>query len=127
MKKIILAVCLLGIIGCNSDDNGIPIDPTGEKWILDNVACFCFFGDDFDFSTHTLQFNVDNQTVIIENEGNTAFLAPAGTYPYTVDGSIITIEDVQYLYEEDGKSLVLTYVDEPGIADDEVSYSYTRN
>ncbi len=126
MKKIILITCVLGMLSCSNNDD-VVIDPRGDTWVLNNVVCFCLFGDNFDFSTHTIQFNRDNGTVIIENEGNTAFIAPAGTYPYKVNGEIITIEDRQYRYEEDGDSLVLTFVDEPGIADDEITYYYSRN
>ena len=126
MKKILLIGCLLGMLGCSNNDD-VGIDPTGEKWVLNNVSCFCFFEDDFDFSTHTIRFNPDNNTVIVENAESTAFLAPAGTYSYSVDGSIITIDDRKYRYEETGDSLVLTYVDEPTIADDEVSYFYVRD
>ncbi|NAY92033.1 hypothetical protein GTQ34_08885 [Muricauda sp. JGD-17] len=126
MKKTILMLCALGIVACSSNDNN-DIEPTGEKWVLNSVVCFCFFGDNVDFSTHTIQFDRTNKNVVIENDEVIQFLAPEGTYPYTVDGSVITILERQYRYQEDGDSLILTFVDEPLIADDEITYFYSRN
>ncbi|MCL6267562.1 hypothetical protein [Flagellimonas myxillae] len=124
MKYFVLSIFALFLLGCTSDDD---INPGNAQWILDNVVCFCFFGDDFDFSTHTLTFNSDTGMVTIENEGDSQFIAPAGTYPFTDNGSVIGIEGREYTYEEEGNTLVLTYVDEPMIADDEVTYYYTKN
>lgn len=123
-KKIVYAFMACLMAGCSSDDT---IDPGNQKWVLDNVVCFCFFGEDFDFSTHTLQFNSETQTVVIENNESSQFIAPAGTYTYSDNGSVIGIEGREYTYEETGNSLVLTYVDDPQIADDEVTYYYNRD
>ncbi|WP_222981910.1 hypothetical protein [Flagellimonas meishanensis] len=124
MKQfLILSVFFLAAICSREED----IVPPGEMWILDNVVCFCFFGDDYDFSTHSIRFDSGPNTVFIQNDGDNEFLAPTGSYPYSIDGTVITIEGRQYEYLEEGNTLTLTYVDEPLIADDEITYYYIRN
>ena len=124
MKHFLLILIFLVVVGCTSDD---AVNPSGDQWVLDNVVCFCFFGEDFDFSTHRLQFNRGAGTVTIENEPANEFIAPAGTYNYTDSNGVIGIEGREYRYEEDGETLILTYVDDPMIADDEVVYYYSKN
>nr|WP_299387256.1 hypothetical protein [Allomuricauda sp.] len=124
MKHFLLILIFLVVVGCTSDD---AVDPSGDQWVLDNVVCFCFFGEDFDFSAHRLQFNRGAGTVTIENEPGNEFIAPAGTYNYTDSNGVIGIEGREYRYEEDGDTLILTFVDDPIIADDEVVYYYSKN
>lgn len=124
MRNFLFVLLVLFISSCTSDDD---IDPGDDKWVLNNVVCFCFFGEDFDFSTHSIQFNRETQMVVIENDAENAFIAPAGTYPYVDNNGVIGIEDREYIYEEDGDMLKLTFVDEPLIADDEIIYFYTKN
>lgn len=125
MRKVIFILFVFLVAGCSSDDDAI--NPTGEKWVLNNVVCFCFFGEDFDFGTHTLQFDRDTKMVTVENSENAQFIAPPGTYSYSDDGEEIGIEGRQYRYKQNGNSLELTYVDNPQIADDEVTYYYQTN
>ncbi len=126
MKKALLLLLLPLIIGCTSDDDSMNPE-LNDQWVLNNVICFCGFGEDFDFSTHTLQFDAEAGMVVIGNNAESHFIAAPGTYPYTDNGAVIGIGDNQYTYEIDGDSLVLTYVDEPLIADDEITYYYTKN
>ncbi|WP_431125262.1 hypothetical protein [Flagellimonas flava] len=124
MKNVIFLFLVLMVSGCTSDDD---INPSDDKWVLDNVVCFCFFGEDFDFSTHTIQFNEETQSVVIENDSENEFIAPAGTYTYTDNNGVIGIEGREYTYEEEGDTLTLTFVDEPLIADDEITYYYSKD
>ncbi|TMU55446.1 hypothetical protein [Flagellimonas algicola] len=124
MRNFLFAFLMLVLSSCTSDDD---INPSDDKWVLDNVVCFCFFGEDFDFSVHSIRFDEDSGMVTIENTGDSEFIAPAGTYPFTDNGSVIGIEGREYTYEEDGDSLILTYVDNPQIADDEITYYYSKN
>ncbi|WP_299486637.1 hypothetical protein [uncultured Allomuricauda sp.] len=129
MKKIsflLRALILIFVAACSSDDN-IVNPELDEQWILNDVACFCFFGDDFDFSAHTITFNTSGGTVTISNSADSSFIAASGTYSYTDNGSVIEIEGRRYTYEITGNTLTLNFVDNPNIADDEVSYFYIKN
>ncbi|MGX1928475.1 hypothetical protein [Flagellimonas sp. 2504JD4-2] len=124
-KGISLFVILLVLMSCSSDDGSINPE-LGEKWVLQNVVCFCFFGDDFDFTNHSLTFNDANGTVLIANSEQTPFIAPEGTYSYSDNGEIIEIDGKQFTYEIKDDTLTLYFVDEPLIADDEITYFYTK-
>ena len=124
-KAFFLLVLLFTIVGCSSDDD-TPNPELGQRWVLNNVVCFCFFGDDFDFTTHKLTFNSTEKKVIIENSEDNPFIAPAGTYSYTENGEVIEIDGRQYTYEIKGNTLTMHFVDEPLIADDEITYFYTK-
>ena len=126
MRKVIsLLVILLAFVNCSSDDDIINPE-LDQKWVLNNVTCFCFFGDDFDFTTHRLSFNTSEGIVVIENSEENSFIAPAGTYPYSDNGEVIEIDGKQFRYEIKGNTLTLNFVDNPNIADDEISYFYTK-
>lgn len=123
-KTALILILLFGFTNCTSDDVANP--RLNQKWILNNVTCFCFYADDFDFSTHTLTFNSQDKMVVIENSENNQFIRAAGTYPYSDNGKVIEIDGGQFTYEIKGNTLVLTFVDDPSIADDEVAFFYTK-
>ncbi|MGW9684206.1 hypothetical protein [Flagellimonas sp. 2504JD1-5] len=125
-KAIFFLATLLVFVGCSSDDE-IENPELNQTWVLNNVICFCFFGDDFDFSTHKITFNSSEKTVTIENSVDNPFIAPAGTYSYSDNGEVIEIEGKQYTYDFKENSLNLHFVDEPLIADDEITYYYLKN
>lgn len=124
-KSIIFLAVLFVFASCSSDDN-IVNPELDQTWVLNNVSCFCFFGDDFDFSAHTIAFNTSAGTVTIVNSADSSFIAASGTYSYSDNGEVIEIEGRRYTYEIKGSTLTLNFVDNPNIADDEVSYFYTR-
>lgn len=124
-KSIFFLAVLFACTACSSDDNVINPE-LAEQWILNDVACFCFFGDDFDFSAHTITFDASAGTVTIENSADSSFIAASGTYSYSDNGEVIEIDGRRYTYEIKGNTLTLNFVDNPNIADDEISYFYTR-
>ncbi len=127
MKKVAFLLTILTfVIACSSDDNIVNPELDGQ-WILNDVACFCFFGDDFDFSAHTITFNAPGGTVTISSSADSSFIAASGTYSYSDNGEIIEIEGRRYTYEINGNTLTLNFIDNPNIADDEVSYFYIKN
>ena len=97
------------------------------KWELQSASCFCFFEDDFDFGAHKLEFNANETEVSIENSDDTFFVTGAGTYQIIVEGNLISIkENVEYTYKIQGETLTLNFVDNPQIADDEISLIYSK-
>ncbi len=115
----------LFLASCTKDhDDVINVELEG-KWVLTDVSCFCGFGEGYDFSGHKIIFKASDLS--IENSGEYEFLNNASG-SYTVDGNLITLNNgKQYTYVIEGTTLKLTYVDDPGIADDEVLMVYVRS
>lgn len=128
-RSVIFFISVLLCISCSDDDTELPDKALDGKWVLGEVRCFCLFDEDFDFSQHTLTFQSEGQQVMIENSINTFFItALPGIYPYIVNGDIVTINnDREYRYEVLGERLTLTYIDNPDIADDEITLRYNRD
>jgi hypothetical protein len=126
MKRILVLVVLTVLLSSCSNDNddGISTELEG-KWTLTNVSCFCGFGDNPDFSGHKLIF--EGNDLEVENTGEFQFLTNA-TGSYSVEGNTITLTNgQQYTYVVKPGVLELTFVDEPGIADDEIFLAYKRD
>ncbi len=123
ITTILLATLLL--VSCSDDlDDVINVELEG-KWVLTDVLCYCGFGENPDFSGHKITF--EGSSLMVENTGEFEFLNNAAGN-YTVGGNLITLKNGdQYTYIIEGTSLKLTYVDEPGIADDEVLLIYIRS
>jgi len=126
MKRIAAILCLFIVIASCSKDNDDVINTELEgKWTLTNVSCFCYFGENPNFSTHKITFEGSNLNV--ENSGENQFLTNvAGSY--TVEGNTITLKSgAQYTYVIKNDILSLTFVDNPQIADDEIFLQYQKN
>jgi len=97
------------------------------KWELKNASCFCFFPDHFDFGAHKLEFDSTADELIVENSDDTFFITDAGTYPIIIEIDRITIKNsIEYNYRIEGKTLILTFIDNPQIADDEILLTYSK-
>lgn len=110
-----------------NDDETIDAALQGE-WVLSNVSCFCYFGENPDFGSHKLIFDSPAQKVIIVNQGKSPYFHDEGKYTYVHKNDTISIngDDRSYTYKIEGNNLTLTYIDEPMIADDEISFRYIR-
>lgn len=119
------------LISCEKLEEVNPNTSTSElqgTWELNKALCFCFYGDDFNFGAHKLTFNTSATEVNIENSSETFFLSGAGTYPIVTEADRITIKDsIGYLYSIKSDTLTLTYVDDPELADDELTLIYSKN
>ncbi|MFH6602640.1 hypothetical protein ACEZ3G_04070 [Maribacter algicola] len=126
MKRITtILLATLFLVSCSDDlDDVINVELEG-KWVLTDVLCYCGFGETPDFSGHKITF--EGSSLMVENTGEFEFLNDAAGN-YIVDGNLITLKNGdQYTYTIEGTSLKLTFVDEPGIADDEVLLVYVRS
>lgn len=125
MKRILIVLLMtVMVVACSKDDDDNGNTVLEGTWTLTNVSCYCYFGDDPDFSGNKLIFEGNNLKV--ENSGEFNFFTnEAGNY--TVQGNVITFNNgQQYTYVVKTGTLELTFVDEPGIADDEISLSYKQ-
>ena len=125
MKQIfIIGTLLVLLTSCSNDTDDNQTTPLEGKWVLTNVSCFCAFGDNPDFSGHALTF--EKNVLKVENTGEFKFLINAAG-DFTLNGDVITLQNgQQYTYVIKSDMLELTYVDEPGIADDELFLEYKK-
>lgn len=128
MRKIsFLFVLMLVLNGCSSDDDYVVDAALNGTWVLNRASCFCFFGDGFDFSAHRLTFDSSEQRVTVQNTDETQFITTSGTYTFSNNGNVININGRQYTYTIMGSSLELSFLDNPDIADDEITLFYDKN
>lgn len=131
MKQVVVfLLCGLFIGSCDQleevDQLPTPTELDG-KWALQNARCFCFFPDDFDFSAHQLEFDSGSREVRIENSEDTSFVAATGTYSLEIQEDRLVIgTDLVYTYRIEERTLILTFVDDPQLADDEISLIYSK-
>jgi len=65
--------------------------------------------------------------VRVDNSEGTNFVTGSGTYPFTIQNdSIVIKERIAYTYQIDGTILILTFIDDPQLADDEISLVYSK-
>tara|TARA_R110002167_G_scaffold134051_15_gene319425 strand:- start:762 stop:1142 length:381 start_codon:yes stop_codon:yes gene_type:complete len=122
ITTILLAVLFL--VSCSKDyDDVINVDLEG-KWTLTEAYCYCAFNDTTDFSVHKIIF--EGSTLMVKNSGDPKFLNDASG-SYQVDGNLISLPNgSKFRYAINGDVLTLIFVDNPNIADDELTLAYRR-
>jgi len=126
MKKIIVFLLAIFLISSCSISNIGSKDLNG-KWYLQEAFCYCYFGDNFDFSSHTLTFDLETKKVLVKNKAASYFIEQNGTYDIKTKVNELTINNaVSFTYEILGSTLTLVKIDEPNIADDELTLIYKR-
>jgi hypothetical protein len=124
ITTIFLAVLFL--VSCTKDNDDVVHVELEGKWTLTSASCFCAFDPNTDFSANKITFK--GSTLVVNNAEDLAFLGSSGNYTYTVEGNLISLPNGrQFRYVIKGSTLTLTFVDNPGVADDELSLSYLRN
>ncbi len=129
-KYIYIILAALSLGSCQKS----PITPYNLKaiegqWILNNVVCYCQF-EDYPFDTNQLWIFAD-QNLIWSKSSNEL---PLGISDAELPESIRVKEDLIVLSDQkkyrievlDDNQLALHYVDVPEIADDEISYYFTK-
>lgn len=130
MRKLTLFILISVFLnGCSgeSEVNLISPDLNGE-WILREAVCFCFFPEGFNFGAHRLNINAETNRVVVENDPDAIFIKTPGEYSLTAEGTILTIDgDEQFSYRITEDGLELRSIDNPDLADDELTLIYVRN
>lgn len=127
MKLKIIVVLFLLFISCNSDDPLIADAELEGEWILSDVVCYCAFEPDIDFSLTKISFDPNRNKVTVTNESEYAFFRDNGEHIYGGQANRINFSDGSvFFFETSGEQLTLTFEDNVDIADDEVTYIFTR-
>ena len=118
----LLLSCSKGEEGKEFDDNSLE-----GSWVLTNVSCFCGFPEDNDFTETHLLFDTEENKVTVDNRGKYEYFKPSGTYSYSGEDNRIKFEDGRdYRFEINKEILNLIFIDEPNIADDEITYTLEK-
>lgn len=129
MIKYVFSLIFLVVLSSCDEKSEVELDPvplTGQ-WELQSASCFCFFEDDFDFGQHKVEFDLENKEITIENSEEANFITGAGTYKIEIDENRFSIKNtLEYSYEIEGSTLTLIYIDDPAIADDEITLTYSK-
>lgn len=99
------------------------------NWFLIEAQCHCAFDDTIDLQDFKLRFDNSENLIQLNNPTESYFyIAESGRYKYHLEGNIIKIEGVEdsYKYEVKGTTLILTRIDNPLIADDELVLTYKK-
>jgi len=129
MKRYIFAFMVFALLSsCDKkDDAELTPESLDGRWELQSVSCFCFFEDDFNFGQHKLEFDQANSTLKVENSDEIVFVTGPGTYNIKFTDNKFSIKNtLEYIFEITGSTLTLTFVDDPAIADDEISLKYQK-
>lgn len=126
MKKLVLMLFLISMVSCSKDED--PQEQLTEDYSLDQAICFCFYEPDFNFKGFKLSFTEGSSKVRLESPmESTYFIAPNGTYDYSINGDILTINNMSFKFKKDSDILILNFLDEPQIADDELTLIYKKD
>lgn len=115
------------LMGCEGDE--IDSSVLEGQWILQNISCFCYFGEEPKFDQHYIWFFPDKGLMVANGNGAAAtFKEPGQVYSYTIKDQLLGFNDDsrKYAIEINQNQLSLRYIDNPQIADDEITYIFTR-
>ena len=126
MRKLVFCILFIGVLcSCEKSDSEPLVAELNGQWELQNASCFCFFSEDFEFGDHKIEFNSD--TLTIENSTETFFITESGMYNFQVQSNKIIIDGTwEFTYQQEEDILVLSFIDNPEIADDEITLTYKR-
>ena len=131
MRLIILAIAL-AMTMCEKADTVSALNPFSElqnRYLLKSVQCECFF-DDYDFETNELWFFPESSVAVSKGLGSTGLYVSSPNEPenYRIKDDIIEFgkSAKSYYYRLENESLVLSNIDDPEIADDEVVYYFEK-
>jgi len=128
MKYLSLAI-LLFMSMCDSEEIIDNDDKLEGQYILQNVSCYCLF-ENYDFTLNQLWFFPDKNLLLSKgDEYDGAYISsPNEPFEYTLIDGLLTLtrSNREYVVNFDNDIVILTYVDDPLIADDEIIYYFKK-
>lgn len=99
------------------------------QYILQDVSCFCYF-DNYDFTKNQLWFFPKKNLLISKGDINDGIYLtnPNKPYEYQIYNGVLTLNEIdkEYTIEHDEEKIILSYIDNPAIADDEITYVFKK-
>ena len=130
-KGVIILLVTTGLTSClkENDLSNSQINELEGRWQLQQISCFCYF-EDYDFTVNELWISAKSSVILSRNQNG----QPLGitdneiVTPIRVRNNELTdlISNRSYTFDFDANVLNIHYIDNPQIADDEISYSYRR-
>jgi hypothetical protein len=131
LKRLLIFFVAIILASCLKENNlsNSQIGALEGRWQLESVSCFCYF-EDYDFTVNELWISAKASIIISRNQNG----QPLGV----TDNEIVTPVDVRnnelrdlisnrsYTFEVMDDRLDIHYIDNPQIADDEISYFFKR-
>jgi len=131
LKRLLIFFVAIILASCLKENNvsNSQIGALEGRWQLESVSCFCYF-EDYDFTVNELWISAKASIIISRNQNG----QPLGV----TDNEIVTPVDVRnkelrdlisnrsYTFEVMDDRLDIHYIDNPQIADDEISYYFKR-
>ena len=114
----------------NSDDNPKIDSELSGTWMLTNVSCFCINEPESKLNKYIIDFKMSQNTVDIQNpNGEIFYIAENGSYNYNLASNKISLDGLStsYTYSVENNVLTLIKIDDPQIADDELTLVFKRN
>ncbi len=128
MKYFLLSF-LFVIQMCQKDNNTNSLGELEGQYILQNVVCECFF-EDYNFNGNQLWF-FPNKSLILSKGSEymrVSISTPNQPAEYNLIDNILTLNQSnrQYLVNANNDEVTLTFIDDPLIADDEITYYFKK-
>lgn len=129
MKKNILVLLMAVMSSCSSDDKETTNPNLIGEWFLISADCFCAFDETINLQDFKLSFEESGETLHLDNPTESYYyIGETGSYKYNLEGNILKINGVNrsFKFETEGNKLILTLIDDPQIADDELVLTYQK-
>ncbi|WP_420600974.1 hypothetical protein [Flagellimonas sp.] len=119
MKKLILTLLIFNLILSCSNDNWDSADPPEGQFRLVERICFCGPPEEGSIEYWTFDLEANLLTIrIVDSEGQV--IESRELYYGRKESNILIGEGGEFVQKREGSLLVLTLLDDPGIADDEL-------
>ena len=114
---------------CQKDNITKSSDELKGQYILKNVSCFCFF-ENYDFSVNQLWFFPNKNLLVTkgdEYDGVSISIPNEPSEYYLIDDVLtLTQSNREYIVTFNNYEVTLTFIDDPLIADDEITYYFKK-
>ena len=128
MKVFLFSVLFL-LQMCQNDNITTSSDELSGQYILQNVSCYCFF-EDYDFSVNQLWFFPSKNLLVSKgNESSGVYISsPNEPSEYYLIDDVLTLNQTnrEYMVNFNKDEVTLTFIDDPLIADDEITYYFKK-
>lgn len=131
MRFFLLSIFYL-ISMCNNEDDTIvsTADELNGQFIMEAVVCECLFHPEYDFSMNQLWFFSDENILISKANPDDGIYITNPNKPtvFEINGDILTLTETnrQFFVNRDENQLTLSFIDDPLIGDDEITYYFIK-